>query len=165
MTSVPSHFLFLSSYLVYMAVKNRPRFHWVFNMKPVLSPTKVLLSLNGRRRSIESVGVLGVAPNCLQAQVSAGQLKSVVTEEKQILGQVVGTTELSHPLVPNSDELHERWKHPLSKRENKLFSMATHKKLSMRQQQKTPMSEVDYLTYQNVAYVDSDVISKSDYHR
>ena len=111
----------------------------------------------------ESVGVLGTAPNCLQAQVSAGQFKSMVTEEKQVLGQVVGITELSHPLVPNSDAFSKLEASIVQEREQAFFYGYTQETV-YEATTEAPMSEADYITYQNVAYVDSDVITKSDYH-
>ena len=112
---------------------------------------------------IESVGVLGNAPNCLQAQVSAGQLTSVVTEEQQILGQVIGSTELSHPLVPNSDEFSNLQASIIQEREQLFFYGYTQETV-YEPTSETPMSEADYRTYQNVTYVDSDITTKSDYH-
>jgi hypothetical protein len=112
---------------------------------------------------VASVGVLGTAPNCLQAQVSAGTFTSLLTEEKQILGQVVGTTELSHPLVPNSDEYSKLRASIVQEVEQTSFYGYTREAV-YEATTETPMIEADYRTYENAIYVDSDLTTKSGYH-
>ena len=112
---------------------------------------------------VESVGVLGTAPNCLQAQVSSGQFTSTLTEAKKLLGQVVGVTELSHPLVPNSDDYSKSQASIVQQKEETSFYGYTQETV-YEATTDVPMSEADYRTYQNVSYVDSDVTTNSEYY-
>lgn len=111
----------------------------------------------------ESVGVLGSAPNCLQAQASAGTYRSDFMEEKEILGQVVGVTELSHPLVPNSEEFSKTVASIVQEREQKSFHGMVIENI-YEATTDAPMSEADYRSYFNRSYVDSDVTTISSYH-
>ena len=53
---------------------------------------------------IESIGLVGTGTSCPIAENTAGSRSDTFLGEEQLLLQVVGETELGHPLVPNSEE-------------------------------------------------------------
>jgi hypothetical protein len=115
------------------------------------------------KEPIESVGVLGSASNCDQAQKSMGTYTSDFMEEKEILGQVVGITELSHPLVPNSEEFSKTQASIVQEREKKSFHGMVVENV-YEATTESPEFDTDYTSYFNRSYVDSDVTTTSSYH-
>ena len=83
-----------------------------------------IFSPNGGEEPFESVGVLGSAPIAFRHKYQQEPTNPTLWK-KRILGQVVGVTELSHPLVPNSEEF-SKTVASIVQEENKIVSWNGH---------------------------------------
>jgi hypothetical protein len=75
---------------------------WTTKNMDTITRTSYYLSIGGE--PIESAGIVGTGSTCELAKQSAGTFTSVTNEEAFVKSKALGTTEVYHPLVPNSDK-------------------------------------------------------------
>jgi hypothetical protein len=75
-----------------------------FSLKSRIEQTTTSYRMTDGGEPINSIGLLGIGDTLLVAQSSAGTRTTSSSVQLQYLSQVVGTTPVSHPLVPNSEE-------------------------------------------------------------
>lgn len=75
---------------------------WTVKNTETITRTSYTLSMGGSPKA--STGPLGSGATCLLAQESAGSSTSLTVSETYTKYKALGTTEVYHPLVPNSDK-------------------------------------------------------------
>jgi hypothetical protein len=75
---------------------------WTTKNIDTVTRTSYHLSVGGD--PIETVGAVGTAGDCISAGLSAGTFTSVTNAETFVKSKALGSTEVYHPLVPNSEK-------------------------------------------------------------
>lgn len=75
---------------------------WTTKNMDTVTRSSYYLQLGGE--PVDSAGIVGTGATCELAKQSAGTFTSVTLEETFVKSKALGTTEVYHPLVPNSDD-------------------------------------------------------------